>query len=190
MTLRQLLEDHLSTLPQYYQFILIWLLVPPLLVLLLRVLHGKGQGGASPWRYGYALLVFLTAVPGVCMACLLAYGLVFGQGSLLDLQISLLFLVVAPVVSMVVTLVLMAQVVNLNDVPGFGRLSGLIAILGISFLVVLLLRRLHFWVVSSIWGMLAAGTFFYSFIRWGMRRLFSVSSSSKEEKPPSFPPSI
>ena len=60
---------------------------PPLAALLLGRLHGRGGGAASPWRYAYALLVYVICIPGVGAAVVTGYTLFFTHENLLDKKI-------------------------------------------------------------------------------------------------------
>ena len=185
-TLRDLIErlaEHADAMPWALALAVV---APPLLVVGLRLLHGPTGGGDNPWRYAHAVLAFWASLPGMLATCVLAYALVFGEGSPLDQPVSVVLAVIGPVLGMVATLGLMSRLVDVGRVPGFGRISGMLTVLAVSFLVVLLLRRLRFWVVSSLWGMLAAGAFFYAVIRWGLWRAFRPPGEPAE--PPPGPP--
>ena len=154
----------------------------PIAVLLLRLLHGREGGSKSPWRYLYSGVLYGASVPGMFAAMLCAYALLFTRENLLD-QNMLVYL--APIVSMFVTLMLASKFVRLAEVPGFDRVVGMMVLLGISFLIILLLSRLHFFVgfFGNIFMMLSLGFFLYLLLRWGAGRLFRGSDEPKEKPP-------
>ena len=164
--------------------ILIVLVVLTLLPLVLRGLHGKGRGLEKPWRYFYSVVVYAASIPGVFAALLTSYTLFFTRENLLDQSITLYF---APIVAMFVTLTLISKFVSLKQVPGFDRITGLIALLGITGIVILLLSRLNFFVgfFGNFTMMIAVGAFLFLLIKWGAGRVFRGPGEEKEE-PPTF----
>ncbi len=98
---------------------------PP--VMALFVAHfGRGRGYESPWRQVYAVLIYAVCIPGILCGALLTYLFLFEQQSVWDVNI---LTQVVPVVSMAATLIIIRQNVDLAYVPGFGRLSGLLAMI-------------------------------------------------------------
>lgn len=83
----------------------------------------QGQGHQSPWRWLFAVLVYMAAVPGMFALVLSMYIWLFERRSVLDTD---LLLQVLPLLSMALTLWLIRRAVPLRAVPGFGRLSGLL----------------------------------------------------------------
>ncbi len=138
---------------------------------LIGVLHGSGRGGNAPWRYLYAVLVYAACVPGIFAAVLMVYALFFSGENLLDVSVTL-YLV--PVVAMVATLGLMRRSVDFDSVPGFNRLTGLMAMLAVAFVVALVLRSLRVWLffgAPMIWFFVLVAALFVLF-KWGGRLLF------------------
>ncbi len=121
MTLHQFF-DYLSGHPLLTLAVFV---LPPVVALL--VAHfGWGRGYESPWRHVYAVLVYFVCIPGVLCAALLAYLFLFERQCVWDVNI---LTQVVPILSMVATLVVIRQNVDLAYVPGFGRLSGLMAMI-------------------------------------------------------------
>lgn len=74
----------------------IWILLaiflaPPVLVWILRMLHGRGNGGNSPWNYIYSVLVYLVCVPGMFSCVLTAYAMFFVRQNLLEVNFFIYF---------------------------------------------------------------------------------------------------
>lgn len=178
MTIRELVV----ALGEHPLVVLAVVCVPPVAVLLLRLLHGKGGGGRAPWRYGHALMAYAACIPGMFSTMLTAYSLLLAKENLLD-QDALVYL--APIVSMVVTLVLMGKVVSFGEVPGFDRITGLMTLLGLTFLLLLILDRFRVWVIfgGSIFMMIAIGAFLFALLKWGAGRLFRGPGEAKQERP-------
>jgi hypothetical protein len=106
------------------------------------LVHSREASARSPWKYVYSTLVYLSAAPGVFAAVIVAYTFLFTRDSLLKLDLVVTFL---PLLSMIVTMVLIARRVDLDRLPGFERLWGLITLLAVSFVIALVLDRLRVW---------------------------------------------
>ena len=181
MTARDLIE----LAGQHPLALIVAFLAPPLAAWLLGMMHPRGQGGLAPWKYFSAVLVYLTCVPGMFTAVVSAYSLFFSRENLLDANLLVYFL---PIASMVATLILIRKSVSFDEVPGFDRLSGLMAMVGCSFAIALAIQKTNIFLFfgGSI-GMLfvlAAGVF--ALLKWGAYMLFRRGDEPKRE-PPAFP---
>jgi hypothetical protein len=156
----------------------------PLLTLIIRGLHGRGKGANKPWRYVYSFLVYAVSIPGVTAVVLTGYTLFFTKENLLDQSLVVFIL---PIVIMFITLMLISKFVELENVPGFDRITGLLALLGITSLGILLLSRLHFFVgfFGSFTMMISVGIFLFLLLKWGAGRVFRTPAE-KPEEPPKF----
>jgi len=173
MTLRELVQQ-LGSFPWTVAAVLI---APLLIAAATRLLHGRDRGGLAPWRYLYSVVIYAVCLPGMFAAVLSGYTLFFIRENLLDQNLLVYF---APIVSMVVTLILVARWVRLDQVPGFDRLSGLMVVLGVTFLILFLLDRLRIWVLfgGSIFMMLALGIGLFLLLKWGMERMTGSASGN------------
>jgi len=134
-------------------------------------LHGKGRGGRAPWRYLYSVLVYAACVPGTFAAVLVLYALFFSGENLLDVNV-IIYLV--PIAAMVATLGVMRRNVDFDSVPGFNRLTGLMTMLVVAFVVAFVLQRLRVWLffgAPMIWFFVLVAALFALF-KWGGRLLF------------------
>ena len=158
------------------------LAVPPVVACVVGRLDDRGRGGAGLWKYLYAVLVYLACVPGMFAGVLTAYTLFFSRENLLDTNLLVYFL---PIVSMIVTLVLIRQNVAFDEVPGFDRLSGLMMMVGCSFAIALAIQKTRIWIFfgGSIERLfiLAAGIF--GLLKWGAYMLFRRRDEPKRERP-------
>jgi hypothetical protein len=156
--------------------------VPLLLVPIVASAHGRGRGGESPWRYLYALLVYAVSVPGIGAAVLTAYTLFFTGENLLDKN---LLVYVLPVVSMGCTLALIGKNVSFDQVPGFDRLSGLLVLIGVTFALLLAIRKTFVGIlfVGSIAKLLVLGVGIFALLRWGTYALFRRSDEPRTRPP-------
>jgi len=178
MTTRELID----VAGQYPLALAVALAAPPLIAWVVGLLHERGRGGAGPCKYVYAGLVYLACVPGMFAGVLTAYTLFFSRENLLDANPFVYFL---PIVSMIVTLVLIRQNVRFDEVPGFNRLSGLMVMVGCSFAIALAIQKTKIWIVfgGSIERLfiLAAGIF--GLLKWGAYMLFRRRDEPEVERP-------
>lgn len=145
---------------------------PPLLSLLLGVMHGKGNGGGAPWKYVYTLLLYVACVPGIFAAMLTAYRMLFLNNDLTKVNVLIYFL---PIVSMVLTLVLVKRNAGAFErIPGFGRLAGLMLMMGLSFAVAFVLHRMHFFIgfLGDLGSLLLYATAAFALMQWARNKLF------------------
>jgi hypothetical protein len=136
-----------------------------------RLMHGPNRGGDAPWKYFYAVLVYLACVPGIFAGVLTGYTLWFTNENLLDVS----FLVyILPIVSMVVTLILIGRNVGFDRVPGFDRLSGLMVMIACSFAIALFIQKTRIWLVfgGSIGTLFLLAIGIFALMKWGTYMLF------------------
>ena len=158
------------------------LAAPPLISWVTGRLHDRGPGGAGRWKYFYAVLVYLTCVPGMFAGVLTAYTLFFSRENLLDTNLLVYFL---PIVSMIVTLVLIRKNVAFDEVPGFDRLSGLMVMVGCSFAIALAIQKTRIWIVfgGSIERLFILAAAIFGLLKWGAYTLFRRRDEPKAERP-------
>ena len=136
MTLQELF-DYFSANPAA---LLLFFLGIPLTALLANVM-GRGEGHLSPWKYLYSVLVFLACVPGIFAAALAAYLFLFERGN--SIFNANLLTQVLPIVSMIATLAIVRRNAPFEHIPGFGKLSSLMLMIGAVFILMYFLSRLH-----------------------------------------------
>lgn len=160
-------------------------LAPPAVAFVLRFMHQPRAGGTAPWRYLYAVLVYLVCVPGVGAAVLTAYTLFFTHENLLDKNLLVYLL---PIASMAVTLVLIAKAASFDDIPGFDRLSGLITLVAVTFLILLVIHKTFVGIFfgASIVMLFVIGAFLFALLKWAAGAAFRGSKEPRT-KPPTFP---
>ena len=105
--------------------ILFYFTAVPLTALLTGIFSGD-EGHISPWKYVYCALIYLACIPGIFSITLNIYFFLFERISLLDANI---YTQILPIVSMIISLLIINKNVDLNAVPGFDRLSGLIVLI-------------------------------------------------------------
>jgi hypothetical protein len=133
--------DVLSANPSIVMFYFIAL---PLTAFLASI-FGKGEGNISPWKYLYSVLVYLACIPGIFAVTLCVYRFLFERVSIMDANI---YTEILPVFCMILTLWLVRRNVAFDEIPGFGRLSGLMLILGVIIILMWVLEKTHIIVIS------------------------------------------
>lgn len=86
----------------------------------------EDRGHETPWNYLYAVLIYGVSVPGIFAVALDVYLFLFEKRSIFDTEI---LTQVLPVLSMIMTLLIIRRNVDLDYIPGFDRLSGLMMII-------------------------------------------------------------
>src|SRR5688572_20472174 len=115
------------------------------LIALLAGVFSKGEGHLSPWKYLYAVLIYLVAIPGIFAVTLSIYLFLFERRSIMDTNI---YTQILPVVSMLTTFILIRKQVDLDLVPGFGKLSGLITVLSMLMIVMWIIDKTHIYAIT------------------------------------------
>ncbi|MFZ4635539.1 MAG: hypothetical protein ACOYNO_15145, partial [Saprospiraceae bacterium] len=101
---------------------------------------GRGEGEQTPWKYLYAVLVYAVCIPGIFAVALSVYQFMFGRRDILNADV---LAQVLPIGSMLLTLGIIGRNVSFSAIPGFGRLSGLMMMIGAIFVLMYFLDRLH-----------------------------------------------
>jgi len=140
MTLGQFFEscsDNSGILLTYFIFI-------PALALLSSI-FGKGEGHLSPWKYLYSVLIYGVCIPGLFAVSLSIYLFLFERGSVMNANI---FTQILPLMSMFATLTIIRRSVNLDQIPGFGKLSSLMLLISVVLLAMWILEKTNIFVFT------------------------------------------
>ena len=135
-----------NLLTQNPAIILFYFIAIPLTAFL-ALIFGKEEGNLSPWNYLYGSLVYLACIPGIFAVTLNVYLFLFERISLFNANI---YTQVIPILSMFLTLWLIRKNVDFDDIPGFGKLSGLMIILGGILTFMWILDRTRIIAISII----------------------------------------
>ncbi len=135
MTLQELF-DRLGQQPQY---LMVFFAIIPVLAVLLGLIAGR-KGGYTPWNYFYSFLIYLSSIPGIFAITLSFYAHIVQGRNVMQLDI---YSQILPIVSMVLTLLIIRRQVDLRMVPGFDKLSGLLMIIFSAMVILWFLDRFH-----------------------------------------------
>lgn len=167
MTLQELFDK----IGQNPDFLLFYFMVIPVTTLLAGIL-GKGEGHISPWKYLYAVLIYLVSIPGIFAVALNIYFFLFQRRDLMQTDV---YLQILPVLVMVITIFLIRRNVDLALVPGFDKLSGLWMMLFATFSFMWFIDRTRIMIFSYMPFQYVIGFFLLMFgiIYLGWRKFLS-----------------
>lgn len=168
------LRDFFTLIGNNPSYLLFYFTILPFAALLANLL-GKGEGNLSPWKFLYSILIYAVCVPGIFAVTLSIYYFLFEKRSILDTDV---YIQIVPIISMVLTLLIIRRNADFNAIPGFDKLSGLMmmiaATLGIMWFVdrtrIIALVFLRFEVVLFIFVVLLL------VIRFGWSKIFAKSA--------------
>ncbi|MFN7118781.1 MAG: hypothetical protein ACK4TA_18425 [Saprospiraceae bacterium] len=167
MTLRQLF-DLIGNNPAY---IIFYFAIIPFAALLANVL-GKGEGNLSPWKYLYSILIYAVCVPGIFAVTLSIYYFLFEKRSILDTDV---YIQILPIVSMVLTLLIIRRNADFDYIPGFDKLSGLMMMIAATLGIMWFVDRTHIYAITYLRFEVVLLIFFALLlvIRFGWSKIFA-----------------
>ena len=161
-----------------------WLVALPALALLLGLVHRRGAGNDAPWKYFYSVVVYATCIPGIFGAVVTLYMMLFAGENLLDVNA---LVTLGPIVSMAIALAIAGRNVEFGPLPGFGRLSGLMVVLALTFGILFALSRTRIFLAfgGSMALLGVVGVFVFGLLKWGGYMAFR-RNDEPERAPPKF----
>ena len=138
------LQDFFNYLNANHQVLLFYSVAIPLSALLTG-LFSKGEGHLSPWKYLYSFIIYLVCVPGIFALMLNVYLFLFERQSVWQVN---MYTQLLPILVMVVTLLIIKKFVSLDDIPGFGKIGGLVVMVTAVLLIMWFLDKTHIYVFS------------------------------------------
>jgi hypothetical protein len=143
---------------------------PVLLVWLMGVFISQGRARKNPWRYLYSVFVYLVSAPGMLACVLIAYSLFFLRQNLLQVNVFVYFL---PILSMIVTLALIARKVSWRYLPGVDRLYALMIALIITFGGILAIQKTRIFIgfFGSFKTLIVIAVIGFILLKWSLRKV-------------------
>lgn len=138
------LQDFFNYLNANHQVLLFYAVAIPLSAFLTG-LFSKGEGHLSPWKYLYSFMIYLVCVPGIFALMLNVYLFLFERQSVWQVN---MYTQLLPILVMVVTLLIIKKFVSLDDIPGFGKIGGLVVMVNAVLLIMWFLDKTHIYVFS------------------------------------------
>ncbi len=172
MTLKELFEligDHPAYIIGFFLFI-------PLTAWIAGIM-GKNEGHLSPWKYLYSTLIYSVCVPGIFALSLNIYMFLFDRGKALNADI---YFQILPILSMIITLMIIRKNVDLDLIPGFRNISGLLFMIFAAFAIMWGIDKTRIFVIGFVnipfhfLILIFAGLFLI--IRFGWNRFIQTSN--------------
>ncbi len=167
------LQELLALIGENPSYILFYFCIIPFAAILAGIL-GKGEGHIAPWKFLYSMLVYMICVPGIFAVTLSVYVFLFEKRSIFETDI---YMQILPVISMIATLLIIRKNVDLDHIPGFGKLSGLVMVIFAALAIMWFIDRTRIWVISYLpfSYLLLIFVVLLIVIRFGWSRLMSGS---------------
>lgn len=126
----------------------------------------------SPWKYFYSGIIYAACVPGIFALTLTVYTFLFEGKSLLNVNFFVYFL---PIISMIITILILRTRLDLKRIPGFDQLSGLMMMIAAAFIGVLIIQKTRIWVIfhGSAWMLLGIFVALFLAFKIGWERMSS-----------------
>jgi len=135
MTLRDLFDQVSSN---YWPVATYFILMPLLAWVVGQI--ATGSRDVKFWGIVYAVIVYAICIPGIFAVTLNIYLFLFERQSIWQANIIMQFL---PVISMVLTLMLIRQKIPFSLIPGFGKLSGFLTLITAMIGIMWFVDRIH-----------------------------------------------
>ncbi len=140
------LQELFTQLAEHPAYIIFYFCIIPIAAFLAGLLD-QGQGHLSPWKYVYSTLIYFICVPGIFSITLSVYQFLFERRSILQADV---FIQVLPVISMIVTLLIVRKNVDLDYIPGFDKLSGLVTMISGALIIMWVIDRTRIWAITYV----------------------------------------
>lgn len=157
--------------------VVVYFTMLPLLALSTGFIAGKNTL-QKPYPIIFSGLVYAVTIPGLLAVIFIINDISSGYGwRKLDVWMQ-----VVPVVSMILTYILISRFIPMKEVPGFKRLSGLLMVAGAATLILLLFSKTRIFVVfmGSFWHLLLLFAILFVVIKFGWDRMFKSSKPQEE----------
>jgi len=173
MTLQQLFD----TMAGNPMPVIIYFVMLPLTAFIVGLVTDDNEGYESPWKYLYSTIIYLVCLPGIFAVTMCIYHLLIDQKSFLQLNVLAYFL---PILSMIVTLLIISKNVEIQYIPGFDKIGGLSMVIAATFITILIIQKTRIWIFFS--GSVSHLGFLFLILfvvfKWGTHKLFSGKSDS------------
>lgn len=139
---------------------------------LLGNIMAKGEGHESPWCFFYTALIYLSVIPGIFSILLNLFHMMFEKRSIYQTN---MVTDILPIVSMIVTLILIKRNVPFSAIPGFGKMTGFLSIVACIMVLFFFVEKTNLFIFSALpftWILIILLVVF-AVIRLGTKKLFS-----------------
>ena len=162
-----------------HPFVLLALFTAPAVLAWILSIKFKSGAITKPWKFLFSALTYAVCVPGIFSLVLIGYTMFFQRGDLTEVNILVYFL---PLLSMILTLSLIKKSIAFDDIPGFERLSSLMIILAITFIIALGIEKSRLWILfhGSIFLLFGIAAFLYILLHLSLKRLMESNERNSE----------
>lgn len=127
--------------------LVLWYFLALLFTAVLAGFMAKGEGHLSPWKYLYSGLIYMVSIPGIFAIALNFYLFLFEKHSIMETD---LLVQVLPVLAMILILWIVRKNVDLDYIPGFDKLGGLVTLIGAALAILWIIDRTHLMIISIV----------------------------------------
>ena len=151
--------------------IIMYMIIVPALAFIISMFFDT-SANESPAKYMFSALIYATCVPGIVAIILSGYDFFYQKTDFKEANILVYFL---PIISMIVTIVLINRVADMSSIPGFKRLSGLMMMIAVTSVLVFILHKMIFVSVffGSIYTLLGLFIVLFVIIKIGWDKVFN-----------------
>jgi hypothetical protein len=167
------IQELFNYLGLFSKYISIYFIVLPLLAWIISSRHKKYSSKTS--SIVLSIIIYYSSIPGIFSLILISYTIFFTHQNLLEVNATLYFL---PLISMLATLFIISHYLKinglkLNSLPGFKRLSGLLILIAIVFIIVLALYKMRILVgfFGSLQSLAIIAIALFFIIKWAIKRI-------------------
>lgn len=166
-------NELLNRLEDYTVWAVCFFAALPLLALFVSFLYKRAAKRAFIESV-FSAIIYLSAIPGVFACILIFYLLFFTRTNLMNIDIVFSFL---PAVSMGLVFGIIGKNANFDDLPGFGRLAGLMLLIAIVSCVTLAVYKLRIFIgfFASIEALVGIAVAVFVLFKVGLARLSGKS---------------
>lgn len=100
-----------------------------------------------PWNWLYSVIIYAVCIPGIFAITLNVYFFLFEKRSIMDTELLLQFL---PVLMLFLIIYYIRKNVDLDMIPGFEKLYGLIWIMSMVIIFMWVIDRTHLYAISFV----------------------------------------
>ncbi len=118
-------------------YVLLYFISLPIIAGIVGLL-GDDKCYQSPWKELYMIIIYAVMLPGIFALFFNLYIFLFDRRSIMNFDI---FSQILPIVSMIITLLVVRKYVEFDAIPGFGKMSGLIMVISAIILALYFLDR-------------------------------------------------
>lgn len=158
-----------------YWFVFFFIIIPIIAFLIAWI--AKGIGNESPWKYIYSAIIYLICVPGIFSISLDIYLFLFERQSVFEAN---LVMQVLPIISMISTLQIIKYNVDLDLIPGFQKISGLVMLIFFTICLMWFIDRTHIYAIAflSFGQVILVFIVLFLLVKYGWYLMFSKTSDN------------